>query len=285
MAIITYPLNNIEYRAENAEQYLCTRTSGVFSSEENFAIELSSAWVVTIGPGIAWIKNTDFSGKSVVSTESKELDIGLADSTFPKIVRIVIEYDKAKNASDIIILSGTPATSPQAPEITQTEAKYDLCLYEITIPAGASQITMSNVKNTMIDESLCGVMRDGVTAIPTEQLQQSAQNTLNEISESLEAIKDQSDIMLKSVYGGSGIGVVKDSEKLNGYSSVFYAPPGMIVSFAGDSAPNGWLICDGSTVNRKKYPYLFEAIGTKYGKGDGVTTFNLPDCRGKVSVY
>ena len=192
MAIVTYPLNNIEYTAEDAERYLCTRTSGVFSSDNNFAIQLSSAWGVTIGTGVAWIKNTDFSGKSVVNTESKELDIGLADPTFPKIVRIVLEYDKAKNASDIIVLSGTPATIPTAPAISRTESKYDLCLYEITIPAGASQITMSNVKNTMLDESLCGIMRDAVTGIPTAQLQSQVQSLIDELNEALQGAIDGS---------------------------------------------------------------------------------------------
>lgn len=59
-------------------------------------------------------------------------------------------------------------------------------------------------------------------------------------------------------------------------------PSGMIVPYGGDAAPTGWLLCDGSAVNRSTYANLFAAIGTKFGIGDGSTTFNLPDTRGRV---
>ena len=61
-------------------------------------------------------------------------------------------------------------------------------------------------------------------------------------------------------------------------------PPGTVESFAGSVAPNGWLLCNGQTVSRTTYISLFTAIGTIYGAGDGVTTFTLPDMRGRVSV-
>ncbi|WP_211104323.1 phage tail protein [Chromobacterium haemolyticum] len=59
------------------------------------------------------------------------------------------------------------------------------------------------------------------------------------------------------------------------------APAGEVAYFAMPSAPPGWLKCDGSSANRNAYPALFEAIGTRYGAGDGTTTFNLPDLRGE----
>lgn len=57
---------------------------------------------------------------------------------------------------------------------------------------------------------------------------------------------------------------------------------GTVLPFAGASAPNGWLLCYGQAVSRTDYPNLFAAIGTTYGTGDGSTTFNLPDLRGRV---
>jgi microcystin-dependent protein len=62
------------------------------------------------------------------------------------------------------------------------------------------------------------------------------------------------------------------------------APTGALQGFAGASAPAGWLICDGSAVSRTTYATLFAAIGSTWGAGDGNTTFNLPDYRGKVLV-
>lgn len=70
-------------------------------------------------------------------------------------------------------------------------------------------------------------------------------------------------------------------------SSVTFAtsisvPAGSIIPYAGTSAPTGWLLCYGQAVSRTTYSDLFSAIGTTYGSGDGSTTFNVPDCRGRV---
>lgn len=59
-------------------------------------------------------------------------------------------------------------------------------------------------------------------------------------------------------------------------------PSGTIVAFGAASAPAGWLICDGSPVSRTSFAQLFALIGVQFGIGDGVTTFNLPDLRGRM---
>lgn len=61
------------------------------------------------------------------------------------------------------------------------------------------------------------------------------------------------------------------------------APVGSIIDFAGATAPSGWLLCTGQDVSRTTYSALFVVIGTVYGTGDGSTTFNLPDLRGRAS--
>ncbi len=61
-------------------------------------------------------------------------------------------------------------------------------------------------------------------------------------------------------------------------------PAGTINMFGGSSAPTGWLICNGNAVSRTTYSGLFSIIGTTYGTGDGSTTFNLPNLKGKVVV-
>lgn len=62
-------------------------------------------------------------------------------------------------------------------------------------------------------------------------------------------------------------------------------PSGVMIDFAGTTAPGGWLMCDGAAVSRTVYAALFTAIGTAYGTGDGSTTFNLPDYRGRFPRY
>jgi microcystin-dependent protein len=59
-------------------------------------------------------------------------------------------------------------------------------------------------------------------------------------------------------------------------------PAGAIMPYAGAAAPDGWLLCYGQAVDRTTYADLFTAISTTYGVGDGSTTFNLPDLRGRV---
>lgn len=61
-------------------------------------------------------------------------------------------------------------------------------------------------------------------------------------------------------------------------------PIGAITTYGGSTAPTNWLICDGSAVSRVTYSDLFNAIGTTYGAGDGTTTFNLPNLKGKIPV-
>lgn len=61
-------------------------------------------------------------------------------------------------------------------------------------------------------------------------------------------------------------------------------PIGSIVAYAGSSAPTGWVLCDGTAISRTTYATLFAAISTNFGVGDGSSTFNVPDLRGRVIV-
>lgn len=59
---------------------------------------------------------------------------------------------------------------------------------------------------------------------------------------------------------------------------------GTVLPFAGSAAPTDWLLCYGQAVSRATYANLFAVIGTTYGAGDGSTTFNVPDLRGRVAA-
>lgn len=61
-------------------------------------------------------------------------------------------------------------------------------------------------------------------------------------------------------------------------------PTGVMLPYGGTAAPTGWLLCDGSAVSRTTYAGLFAAIGVAYGAGDGSTTFNIPDLKGRIPV-
>lgn len=61
-------------------------------------------------------------------------------------------------------------------------------------------------------------------------------------------------------------------------------PVGSVIDFAGAVAPDGWLFCYGQAISRTDFSVLFTMIGTTYGVGDGSSTFNVPDCRGRVAA-
>ena len=88
----------------------------------------------------------------------------------------------------------------------------------------------------------------------------------------------------------NGVGIMCDyDETLGGLLQVGGEPygagaVGSVTMYAGDTAPTGYLLCDGTAISRTTYSDLFSVIGTTYGTGDGSTTFNLPNLKGKVVV-
>ncbi len=72
-----------------------------------------------------------------------------------------------------------------------------------------------------------------------------------------------------------------DATTLQGQGAAMLAPPGIKGEFFMPTAPAGWLPCDGRALLRSQYPALFAAIGTTWGAGDNVSTFNLPEVRGE----
>lgn len=169
--IITYPENGITYDADDASGYLATRQSGVYSAEEDFAVSISGELSLTVSAGQAWVRPSRFKGRSIIMEQPTTLALTAADPVRTRIDRVVLRYDAAARKTSLQVLEGTPdSASPTAPAITRTALVYDLCLAEITRPANSTAITAANVTDTRADEDVCGVMRDGVTGIPTAQL-------------------------------------------------------------------------------------------------------------------
>lgn len=169
--IITYPENGITYDADDASGYLATRQSGVYSAEEDFAVSISGELSLTVSAGQAWVRPSRFKGRSIIMEQPTTLALTAADPVRTRIDRVVLRYDAAARQTRLQVLEGTPdSASPTAPAITRTALVYDLCLAEITRPANSTAITAANLTDTRADEDICGVMRDGVTGIPTAQL-------------------------------------------------------------------------------------------------------------------
>ena len=198
--IITYPENGIEYDSDDASGYLATRTSGVYSADEDFAVTPGGGLTVTVSAGHAWVRPDRWKGRSIQMTQPEQLVLTDADPTRTRIDRIVLRYDAANRRTRLLLLEGTPdSDNPTAPDISRTALLYDLCLAEIRRTAGSTAITSADITDTRLDEDVCGLMRDGVTGIPTAELvahynailtamQQSGNTLLRQLAESIKAV-------------------------------------------------------------------------------------------------
>ena len=181
--IVLYPSNGFDFDAADVAAYLAGLTSGVFSSAEDFPVTAAGGLTVTVGAGRGWVHPSRFTGYSITKRESDTLALPLADPSLPRIDRIVMRYDAGARAASLQVLQGTASSTPTAPAISRTELIYDLCLAEITRPAGSTAVTTGQITDTRLDEKLCGIVRDGVTGIPTDELLAAARERINALEE------------------------------------------------------------------------------------------------------
>ena len=181
--IVLYPANDCDFDAADVAAYLAGLTSGVFSSAEDFPVTAAGGLKVTVGAGRGWVHPSRFTGYSITKREADTLALPLADPSLPRIDRIVMRYDAGARAASLQVLQGTASSTPTAPAISRTELIYDLCLAEITRPAGSTSITTGQITDTRLDEALCGIVRDSVTGIPTDELLAAAKERINALEE------------------------------------------------------------------------------------------------------
>ena len=253
MSIITYPLNGVTYDAEDVSTYLCTRTSGVYSKDTNYAVSVTGARQITVAPGLAWINYDDFKGVSACSREAVNLIVPDADSTLPRIDRVVLQFDTAANLTAVKLKPGTPAAAPEPPAILQKHNQYELGLCTVSVPAGSSVVTAADITDTRADEAVCGFMRDSVTGIPTAQLQAQALAMMTQLSTELHTKLDALDAAIASVESGSFYTRAEADAK---FGTPYTLPPatadqlgGVKVGEALDIAPDGTL--SAKTLNDK----------------------------------
>ena len=252
--IITYPENGIQYYADDASGYLSTRLSGVYSADEDFAVTANGDLTVTVSAGQAWVRPARFRGRSIIMEQPETVTLTAADAVRSRIDRLVLRYDAAARKTRLQVLEGTPdSASPTAPEITRTALVYDLCLADIRRPAGSTVITAADITDTRADEDVCGVMRDGVTGIPTAQLQAQALAMMTQLSTELHTKLAALDAAIAAVESGS---FYTKSEADAKFGTPYSLPPataaqlgGVKVGEALDIAPDGTL--SAKTLNDK----------------------------------
>lgn len=176
--IVAYPLNGIQYDATDAQTYLCTRTSGVYSSENHFKLGEVVGRQITIGSGIAWMKISEFGGIVFAVTEPVTVTVPGAGQT-DRTDLIVLRYDKNNdNAREVVCKIGSNS-------VKQSDGVFELALYSIDVKADTTLITSSHIHDVR-STPLCGVMKDGVTGIPVETLVDNFESRLKDLLDDID---------------------------------------------------------------------------------------------------
>lgn len=196
-----------------------------------------------------------FNGATLTEVATQSTGTITAPVSNPRIDRIVI--DRVSGA--VSVVTGTEAASPSPPAIPAGKAPVAQVLLQ------TSSIVIAN--SMLTDErdlGALGLASGAYTTVGTAATQNVGTSAGNVVQ----------------LDSGGRLPAV-DGSQLTGLGAV---PSGVVVPFAGSSAPTGWLLCYGQAVSRTTYAVLFGAIGTTFGAGDGSTTFNLPDLRGRVAA-
>ena len=175
----SFPLEDTDYNAEDAQLWMSTRTSGVYSADTNLEVTAAGGMNISVDKGMAWLKITEFGGIAYGNTDPITFTLAQADGILSRIDRVVIRFDAAENEVKAHVKQGALASSPVAPPIEREEGViFELALADIFVGHGVTSITQTNITDTRTDAELCGIMSDGVTNIPSAQEFEQIFNTI-----------------------------------------------------------------------------------------------------------
>lgn len=191
MAIVVYPLNNIDFTAEDVAIYNSTRTSGIYAGDD-FAISLNgSDNTISIDVGLAWMRLSRFNGVAVALKGKTFMDMGLPDSVYSRIDALVLQFDANKNGAELVVKKGSASSNPQPPAVSRTEALYELHLLHVRRTPGAAYITAADVTDLRLDANYCGLMADAVTRVDTAAINAQISALIQKLREDLEDVEAQ----------------------------------------------------------------------------------------------
>ena len=156
-----------KYDADDISNYFVKLISnGVFPNpSNNLQVVAKSGMTVTVKAGFGFIN-----AKYANLTSDYDLTLDAADTTNPRIDRIVLRLNSANRQFSLTIIKGEAAAEPVAPDIVRTSTIYDLCLAQITVAANATAITTADIGDRRGYSSLCGYVTGLIQQIDTDDL-------------------------------------------------------------------------------------------------------------------
>ena len=231
----------------------------VASGSSEIPLDVARAFTYAATDGLSGIIGQPFSNVlKVTQTSTPSGSVQTAAGAFVA----VSKFAGAVNESYVGRNDGTISTSVPS---TTASSRSDLVYAHITDPGQAGQPATASVVETRV-----------ITGVPSNT------TSLNSVS----GYETQSGLALARIDRPSGTSTVTQAQIVDLRVSALPSQIGDLKAFVGTSTNAGqnWEICDGAAISRTGYPELFAMIGTSFGAGDGSTTFNKPDLRGRTPI-
>lgn len=206
-----FPLDNTEYTAKALGAWCGTRTRGVFSGDTHFTVATNGDLSVTLSSGIVWLKMAEFWGVSYLLEEGYVLTSEVADGSLTRWDAVCLQLDKNQNKVEPVLKKGGYGSNPPYPNLVRDLNYDEIFVAVIRRRPGATTILDTDIVDLRLDETYCGVMRDGVTGIPTAQLQQQASANIQLILDELARVNAGSEFMLKTEYAPEATAALLDN--------------------------------------------------------------------------
>ena len=271
LAIVAFPLDNTEYTASAMGAFLATRTRGVYSADDSLAVTANGNMTVTVGPGLAWLKAADYWGLAVCSEAAATLTVPTASSSAKRMDAVCLRLDKTGNKAELIVKPGTPAAMPVLPPLQRNDSYDEIYLASISLAAGQVAVSAADITDLRLNEDYCGLMRDGVTGLPTAQITAQADALMEQLRQAIQAASSgegvsvythQKSGTIHKLTGSGHNGRVKltanvaagDTVQVNGKTVPAYVGAETFAdALAGEALRGRWLsfVWDGTQVNFK----------------------------------
>lgn len=217
----------------------------------------------------------------------------MAVSTLQNFYKVKLTKECGAGAENIYVTTKPTPTNGWLVISPKNESLREIIRYTGTGTDGDGDfVTVANVS----DRGLGGTTAQAHAVVEPIRMNYTAQHQ-QEIDDTIEAIvNDGAPLASKTVVGRVKLSVAPvdadepeavgsndtDLVKTAEQNNFLLGISGMIIPYAGSSAPAGFLLCDGTAISRTTFATLFAIVGTTYGAGDGSTTFNLPNLQGRV---
>ena len=176
--VMAWPLNLAEYayNAEDVQRWMAGKTSGVYGAEGNWQVAAAGGMNLTVKATDqlgGWLSNMGRYGVVFWNGADIQLTVPTADGTLPRVDRVVVSWHIPQQSSvpTVEVRKGTPASNPVGPALVNDGEYAEICLAEINLAAGQTEITADNIIDTRLNTELCGLVSAGLDKYPTDGLE------------------------------------------------------------------------------------------------------------------